>query len=47
MLKEIVRGIGFWQCAAKGGERDGLVQDPSLKCLKSIHTEPRGQGREG
>ena len=42
-----MRGIGFWQCAAEGGKRDGLVQDPSLKCLKSIHTELRGREREG
>lgn len=46
MLREIVRGIGFWQCALErggwGGGQDGLVQDPTLKCLKSIHTEPRG-----
>ena len=46
MLKEIVRGIGFWQCAVEEGERDGLVQDPSLKCLKSIHIEPSGQQME-
>ena len=42
MLREIAHGIGFGQCAAEGGERDGLVQDPSLKCLKNIHTEPEG-----
>lgn len=48
MLREIVRGIGFWQCALERGGwgvgwgGDGLVQDPTLKCLKSIHTEPRG-----
>lgn len=41
-LRENVHGIGFWHCAAEGGEQDGLVQDPSLKCLKSIHTEPWG-----
>lgn len=23
-------------------ERDRLVQDPSLKCLKTTHTEPKG-----
>ena len=39
MPREIVHVIGFWQRAVEGGERDGLVQDPTLKCLKSIHTE--------
>lgn len=46
MLKEIVRGIGFWQCAAEEGNRDGWVQDLSLKCFKSIHTAAERQGRE-
>lgn len=31
----------------EGGRQDGLVQDPTLKCLKSIHTEPRGVQWEG
>ena len=46
VLKEIVCGISSWQCAVAGGKWDGSVQDPSLKCLKSIHTEPRGRWRE-
>lgn len=46
MLREIVRGIGFWRCAVEGGAQDGLVQDPSLKCLKSSHTELAVDERE-
>lgn len=43
-----MHGIGFWQRAVERGERDGLVQDPTLKCLKSIHTEnQKGRKTEG
>lgn len=35
-------GSVHWSAGWWWGGRDGLVQDPTLKCLKSIHTEPRG-----
>lgn len=38
----MVLAFGSVHWSAGGGGQDGLVLDPTLKCLKSIHTEPRG-----